>query len=233
MPTYGVLAAAGLVCAMLLAEWCSPRAGVPGPRIWNLCLVMALGTLVLSRVLLILQSPRAFRTYPALLLTLPTVTRFGLLLAMLSGALFVIATRLPWLRTMDALAAPALLLTAFLQMGSFFAGTDPGSGTSLCLGRLVRGDEGHHPVALYAATLSLLGAAVALTFLLRRRGPGECSGVALAIAAVGRFVCDEFRPSFVLPDLYLAGTHLRIDQVILLALTAAGMLLLLERPAHA
>ena len=192
-----------------------------------------LGTLVLSRLVLIVQSPRAFHTYPALLLSLPTVTRFGLLLAFLSGGAYMLAARLPWLRTLDAIAPAVLLLMAFLSLGSFFAGTDAGSATTLRIGHLVRGEEAHHPVALYAALLWLCSCALAFTILLRQRKPGVSFGVALALAAAGKFICDEFRPSYVLPDFYLAGTHLRIDQLVWIALTAAGMLLLLERPNHA
>ncbi len=193
----------------------------------------ALGTLLLSRLVLIVQSPRAFRTYPALLLSLPTVSRFGLLLALVSGCTYMLAARLPWLRTLDAVAPAALLFTAFLHLGSFFAGTDTGAVTSLRIGGLIPGQPGSHPVALYAAALSLLCTATAFGVLVRQRRPGACFGVALALVAIGRFIADEFRPSYVLPNLYLAGTHLRIDQVVLIALAAGGMLLLMERPHHA
>ncbi len=227
VPTYGVLAALGLVCAILLAEWCAPRAGVAAERVGNLCLWTAFGTLVLSRVALVLQSPRAFATYPTLILTLPTVTRFGLLLAVGSGLAYATVLRMPWLRTLDAVAPAVLLFAAFLHLGSFFAGTDLGSGTAMALGNLVPGDEGHHPVALYAAVLAVAGCVLAVVVLLRQRRPGAAFGVGLSAFAVGRFVADEFRPGYLLPQARVPG-FLRVDQLLLIALTAAGMLLLLD-----
>lgn len=228
VPTYGVLAALGLVCAIVLAEACAPRAGMTAQRVGSLCLWAAFGTLVLSRLVLVLQSPRAFFTYPALLLSLPTVTRFGLLLALVSGVAYAAMHRLPMLRTLDAVAAPALLLAAFLHLGSFFAGTEPGTGTALAFGSLVHGDEGHHPVALYATALSLAGCAATLAMLVRQRRPGCAFGIALSSFAAGRYIADEFRPGYLLPQARVPG-FLRVDQVLLIALTVAGMLLLMER----
>ncbi len=227
VPTYGVLAALGLVCAILLAECCAPRAGVSPDRVGSLCVWTAFGTLVLSRVALVLQSPRAFMTYPSLLLTLPTVTRFGLLLALLSGAGYAALERLPWLRTLDAVSPAVLLFATFLHVGSFFAGTDLGSGTARSLGSLASGDAGHHPVALYAALLALVGCALTLVVLLRQRRPGLAFGTGLSAFAVGRFIADEFRPGYLLPQARVPG-FLRVDQLMLVALTAAGMLLWMD-----
>ncbi len=232
MPTYGALAAVGLVCAVLFAEWCAPRAGVAGQRVGSLCLWTATGTLLLSRIALILQSPRAFAAYPALLLSLPTVTRFGLALAVLSGLVYAVLQRMPLLRTADAVVPAALLLGVFLHLGSFFAGTDLGSGTVLALGNLVPGDEGHHPVALYAAALNLAGCAVATAALLRQHRPGMVFGTGLSAFALSRFFADEFRPGYLLPQARVPG-FLRADQLLLITLTAAGMLLALyERAPH-
>ena len=227
VPTYGVLAALGLVGAILFAEWCAPRAAVTAERVGSLCLWAAFGTLLLSRVVLVAQSPRAFATYPTLLLTLPTVTRFGLLLPLVSGAAYAAVQRMPLLRTLDAVMPAVLLLAAFLHVGSFFAGTDLGSGTSLALGNLVPGDEGHHPVALYAAMLMLAGCVLAMVVLLRQRRAGMAFGAGLSAFAASRFVADEFRPGYVLPQARVPG-FLRADQLVLIALTVAGMLLLLD-----
>ena len=230
VPTYGALAAVGLVCAILYAEWCAPRAGLPAERVGSLCLWTATGTLLLSRVALILQSPRAFATYPALLLSLPTVTRFGLALALLSGLVYALVLHMPLLRTADAVAPAALLFGVFLHLGSFFAGTDLGSGTALTWGNLVPGDEGHHPVPLYAAALDLAGCVVTTVALLRQHRPGSTFGAGLSAFAVSRFIADEFRPGYLLPQARVPG-FLRADQILLISLTAAGLLLALYERA--
>ncbi len=230
VPTYGVLATVGLVCAILCAERCAPRAGLSAQRVGSLCLWTATGTILLSRFALVLQSPRAFLSYPELLVSLPTVTRFGLVLALLSGLAYAMARHMPLLRAADSVAPAALLLAMFLHLGSFFAGTDLGSGTELALGNLVPGDEGHHPVALYAAALSLAGCAAALLVLKRQRRPGTAFGTGLSAFALSRYFADEFRPGYLLPQARVPG-FLRADQLLLIALTAAGMLLALYEPA--
>lgn len=233
IPTYGVLAAVGLIVSILLAEWCAPRADVAKNKVYALCIATAFGTLVLSRLVLVLQSPQAFRTYPMLLLSLPTVTKFGLLIALLSALGYVVLQRMPPLRTLDALSPAALVFATFLHLGSFFAGTDLGSRTPLSIGNLVPGDEGHHPVALYAAVFTAVGAVASLLVLLRQHRLGLAFGTALTLAATGRFFADEFRPGYLLPQTQVPG-FLRVDQLFLIALTAGGMLFFLEwRTAHA
>ncbi len=233
VPTYGVLAAVGLVCAILLAEWCAPRAGVAADRAGSLCVWTAFGTLLLSRVALVVQSPRAFAMYPTLLLSLPTVTRFGLVLALMSGFAYAVLRRMPVWRTLDAVVPTALLFATFLHLGSFFAGTEPGSRTVLAVGNLVPGDEGHHPVALYAAALTMAGcgAAMAALLYLRRRRQGVVFGVGLGAFAVSRFLADEFRPGYLLPQARVPGV-LRVDQIVLILLAATGMVMALYEPAE-
>ena len=233
IPTYSVVAALGLIAAFLFAEWCAPRAGLARDRIWTLSLAVLIGTVVLSRLALAIELWPSFRSYPRLVLTLPTLTKFGPALVLLSAAACIAAMRLPWLRTLDAVTPAALLLLTALHLGGFFAGNDLGSHTSSAIGNLVPGDEGHHPVALYAAFLTALACGASLLTLLRDNRAGRTFGVGLAAVAIARFLADEFRPGYLLPSAGLPG-FLRADQLLLLALAVAGMLLLLDwRPRHA
>lgn len=233
LPTYSVVAALGVICALLLAEWCATRAGIAKDRVWSLSLWVLVGTIVLSRIALAAELFPAFRAYPRLVLTLPTLTKWGPLFVIVCTAAAIAAMRLPWLHTLDAVTPAVLLLVAALHVGSFFAGDDLGSRTALVIGNLVPGDEGHHPVALYAALLTALACAASLRMLLRAHRAGWVFGVGLAGAAIARFVADEFRPLYLLPQAGAPGL-LRVDQLVLLALTIGGMLLLLpERSRHA
>ena len=85
IPTFGAVAAVGLVLAILLAARGARVMRISEDGVWNLCLFTAAGTLVLSRVVIVVQVWKAFLHYPLYILTLPTVTKFGLLLALLSG----------------------------------------------------------------------------------------------------------------------------------------------------
>lgn len=231
MPTYGAVAALGLVLAILLAARCARLLDLRDDAVWNLCLLSAVGTLVLSRLVIVAQIPAAFLHYPMYILTLPTVTRYGLLGAVLTGIAYALWKRLPLLRTADALTPGVLLLQSALHLGSLFAGDDLGSPTRLPVGQWLRGDRGYHPVALYAAVLSLLGAALTYGFLRGLPRAGEVLGLGLALAAMSQFVVDLFRPDYVLPDAFV-GTALRMDQVVLIALTAAGIAFFFKKERH-
>ncbi len=232
MPTFGVVAALGLVAAILLAARGARVMRISEDAVWNLCMVTAAGTLLLSRLIIIAQVPRSFLHYPLYILSLPTVTRYGLLAALLSALAYALWKRLPMLRTADAVAPAALLLQGFLHLGSLFAGDDLGAPSHSWLGRLVPGDPGYHPVALYSAFLSFAAAVLASAWLGRETQAGETAGLVLALAALIRFFVDQMRPDYVLPDT-MAG-FLRIDQTVLIALAAAGLCFFFRRaPRHA
>ena len=221
IPTFGAIAAAGLVLSILLAARGARAIRISENAVWNLCLFTAAGTLLLSRLIIIAQVPRSFLHYPMYILTLPTVTQYGLLAAVVSSIGYALLKHLPLLRTADAIAPAALLLQSSLHIGSLFAGDDLGSPTSTWMGQLIPGDRGFHPVALYAALLSLLSTAVTFLFLSHERRAGETFGLALTLAALARFFVDELRPDYVLPET-MAG-FLRVDQLFLIALAAAGL----------
>jgi phosphatidylglycerol:prolipoprotein diacylglycerol transferase len=222
IPTFGAVAALGLVLAILLAARGARVVRISEDSVWNLCLFTAAGTLVLSRAVIVAQVWKAFMHYPLYILTLPTVTKFGLLLALLCAAAYVLFKRLPWLLTGDAVAPAVLLFQAALHLGTLFSGDDLGMATTSRLGRLISADDGYHPVALYSAVLSLLAAGIAFAWLHRERQPGETLGLSLTLAALIRFFIDELRPGYVLPETFVAN-FLRIDQLLLTLLAAAGL----------
>jgi len=226
VPTFGALAAIGLVLAISFAARCARVMRISEDAVWNLCLWMAAGTLLLSRLIIVAQVWPAFAKYPLYILTLPTVTRWGLLLALASGAVYVAVKRLPVLRTLDALAPAALLLQAFLHLGTHFSGDDLGLSTALPLGRWF-GDEGYHPVALYSAVLTLLACAVVWVWLHCERQWGETFGLSLTLVALIRFFVDTFRPAWGLPQTMMGP--LRMDQWIWIALAVVGLCFFFER----
>ncbi len=230
IPTFGAIAAVGIVLSILLAARGARVVRISEDAVWNLCLFTAAGTLLLSRLIIIAQVPKSFLHYPMYILTLPTVTQYGLLAALVSALVYAALKHLPLLRTADAVAPAALLLQSSLHVGSLFAGDDLGSPTSSWIGQMIRGDRGFHPVALYAAVLSLISAGATFLLLRRERQAGETFGLALVLASLARFFVDELRPDYVLPET-MAG-FLRLDQVILIALTAGGMCFFFQRGAR-
>ena len=227
IPTFGAIAAVGVVLSILLAARGARVVRISEDAVWNLCLFTAAGTLLLSRLIIIAQVPRSFLHYPMYILTLPTVTQYGLLAALLSAIGYALFKHLPLLRTADAVAPAALLLQSSLHVGSLFAGDDLGSPTSAWMGQLIPGDRGFHPVALYAALLSFASTGITFAFLKHERRAGETFGLALTLAALTRFFIDELRPDYVLPE--TMASFLRVDQVALIALTAAGLCFFFQR----
>jgi phosphatidylglycerol:prolipoprotein diacylglycerol transferase len=231
IPTFGAVAALGLVMAIVLAARGARTLRINEDVMWNLCLVSAAGTLLLSRLIIIAQVGKAFLHYPLYILTLPTVTRYGLMAALLSGAAYALVHRMPMLLTVDAIAPAILLLQGALHIGTLFSGDDVGSVTAAWPGRIVPGAIGFHPVALYAGVLCLAACGLTWWYLSRESQPGETFGLALVLSALVRFFVDQFRPAFALPETTVANM-LRIDQLALIALAVAGLCFFFQRRPH-
>jgi phosphatidylglycerol:prolipoprotein diacylglycerol transferase len=200
IPTFGAVVALGLVLAITLAARGAKALGISEDAMWNLCLWIVGGTLILSRLVIVAQAWKAFFHYPLYILTLPTVTSYGLLIALFCGAAYILFQGMPWLRTLDALAPALLLLQAAIHLGSLFSGDDLGAPTTAAIGNLFKFDKGYHPVALYATLLSLAAVAVTYAWLTHETRSGEAFGLGLTLAALTRFIADIFRPSYTLPD---------------------------------
>ncbi len=136
MPTYGVLAALGLVAALLAARVFARWVNLDPDKVWNLGLITVLTALFGSKLLLILVNWSDFRAHPMWMLGLTTIRSGGifaggLVLAFCAGIAYALYTHLPLRRTMDA-AAPALALGhAIGRLGCFAAGCCYGRPTTL------------------------------------------------------------------------------------------------------
>jgi phosphatidylglycerol:prolipoprotein diacylglycerol transferase len=194
LPTFGVLAAVGLMAALSLSLRTAVAAGLNPEKVWNAGLFTLLSAFVLSRVLLVATNLHNFRAYPVLLLMVPSLTATGILLTILVTVLYLRLRRLPLLATLDAWAPCATLIWAFLALGHLAEGSDPGLPTRLPWGMAIPPDALRlHPVPLYAAI-----AAAVLTFVLLgqlRRGhrPGDIIAVALVSAGAVQFLLTFFR----------------------------------------
>ena len=192
LPTFGVLAAVGLMLALGLSERTARWVGLDAERLWDAGLFAVLAAFVLSRLLLVVSNLRAFKAYPLLLLTVPSLTAGGLLLTVAATLIWLWVKRVPALSATDAWAPCATLVWFFLALGHFAEGSDPGM--PFVYGIRLPGEEtALHPVALYAA-----GVALALTvglygWVQRSSRAGETAGLALIGAGVGQFLLSFVR----------------------------------------
>jgi len=194
LPTFGVLAACGLMLALALSQRTAHLAHISPDALWDAGLFAILAAFILSRLLLIVEHLRTFISFPILLLTVPSLTATGLLLTAIATLLWLRWKRIPILPALDAWAPCATLVWAFLALGHFAEGSDPGLPTTLPIGIHMPGESAPlHPVALYAAIIALTLTASLLFALQRHRKPGETAAIALIAIGTAQFLLSFLR----------------------------------------
>jgi phosphatidylglycerol:prolipoprotein diacylglycerol transferase len=210
LPTFGVLAALGLMAALNLSLRTAIPTGLDPEKLWNAGLATLLSAFVLSRLLLILSNPQSFVRYPILLLMLPSLTATGILLTILVAILYLRLRHLPLLPTLDAWSPCATLAWAFLALGHLAEGSDAGLPTTLPWGLRIPPDPTRlHPVPLYAAVAAILLTLILLRQLPRSQRPGDTVAVALAATGAIQFLLTFFRQ----PYPYLDTLHTLLDPI--------------------
>ena len=223
LPTFGALAALGLMLSLTLSEKTARLNSLPAETLWNAGIFAVVAAFVLSRVLLLVEHFGTFRHFPVLLLTVPSLTPSGLVLTAAATWLYLRLHRLPLLPALDAWAPCATLVWCALALGHFFEGSDPG--LPAAHGLAMPGDSvATHPVALYAAVL-----AAALTALLYvRLARHRAHTTALALIGAG---AAQYLLSFLRQPAFESLGPLDLLQWTSLAMLLAGGLLL-ARPAR-
>jgi phosphatidylglycerol:prolipoprotein diacylglycerol transferase len=230
LPTFGVLAALGLMAALTLSLRTAAIVGLHPDSIWNAGLFTLLSAFALSRILLIATNLHNFLAYPILLLTVPSLTATGILLTLLATLIYLRIRHLPLLDTLDAWSAPASLIWAFLALGHFAEGSDAGLPTTLPWGmRIPPGNIPLHPVALYVAIAVAILTPLLLRQLKHRRQPGDTVALALAAAGIIQFLITFLRQPY---PYTTTSTYILLDPIQWIALgmiVAAAVILLLPR----
>ena len=243
VPSYGVMAALGVLLALALLLRTARLAGLNPNPLWNLSIVALFAALVGSRLVLLALNWAVVRTHPAWLLGLalvhhPLVACIGAVFALAVAVPYMRARHLPLRPTLDALAPPVALALACEQFGALLSGSGYGIETTVrwsvvythALAAQWSGTPLFvpvHPVQAYAA-LAFLVIAISLLFAMpHRRQPGDGSGIGLLAGAAAVYFTEFFR------DPEGRGVMLKgaIDgpQLASLALVLLGAILLLDR----
>ncbi|MGA3162242.1 MAG: prolipoprotein diacylglyceryl transferase family protein [Terracidiphilus sp.] len=243
IPSYGAMAAVGVLLALFLAQRTARTAGLDGRKIWNLCVMALAAALAGSRLLLVALNWSELRLHPKWILGLamvhhPLLTGFGGLAAVATVVLYGRSQRLPLWSTADALAAPVALGLAFEQLGALLAGSGYGTETAVRwavtynhpLAALWSGAPlgvALHPVQVYAALGFLTLLIILLFWLPYRRQQGDVFGLFLLGAGVAIYVTEFWRDTAGRGAL-LSGA-LDGPQIAAAALVVAGGVVLMER----
>ena len=191
---------------------------------------------VLSRLLLVATNFSNFLHYPILLLMVPSLTPTGILLTVIATLIYLRLRHLPLLPTLDAWSPCATLIWAFLALGHFAEGSDPGLPTNLPWGLAIPPDTTPrlHPVALYAAIVAIVITLALLQLLSRSKRPGSVIAAALAAAGTAQFLLTFFRQPIPYP-VPLGNLLDPIQWIALGMVLAAGLILILQprKAAHA
>ena len=245
IPSYGALAALGVLLALALVQHTARITGLNVNHIWNLCVTALFAALVGSRLLLVAVNWRDLMRHPLWMLGLATIhhpllTAAGALFGVLAALAYARWQQMPLLTTADALAAPVALLAAMEQFGALLAGAGFGTESSVpwamtYTSPLAARWSGTplgvpvHPVQAYAALAALGLAAVLLAGLPMRRQAGDIAGAGLLGAGVAVYVTEFWR------DRGGRGAVLHgfLDgpQIAAVGMVIAGALLLRERGA--
>jgi len=102
--------------------------------------------------------------------------------------------RIPILSALDAWAPCATFVWAFLALGHFAEGSDPGMPTTLPIGVRMPGDSiAQHPVGLYVAFLAIAITAASVLLLRLHPRPGNVTALVLMLAGAAQFFVSFLR----------------------------------------
>ena len=209
LPTYGVMAALGLVFGLLLIVKLGREQGIDPDKLWNLGIIAILSGVLGSKILMVLVDFGYYSEHPREVFALSTlqaggVWSGGLLLALVMCVWYMRRNQMPVLASCDVFVPGLALGHAFGRIGCFAAGCCWGRETHVpwavtfhnpLAAQIVGTPLGVplHPTQLYEFVLELLNCVFLVWLLRRKRFEGEILGAYLIIYGIGRYFIEFFR----------------------------------------
>jgi phosphatidylglycerol:prolipoprotein diacylglycerol transferase len=204
-----VLAALGVLLALMLLLGTARMVGLNPNQLWNLCIVALFAALAGSRILLVILNWTVVRSHPAWLLGLamvhhPLLAGIGAAFALAAALPYMLWQRLPIGPAADALTAPIALALACEQLGALLSGVGYGTETTVRWAvvythPLAARWSGAplfvpvHPVQAYTAFAFLAIAIALFLWMPHRRQMGEVAGIALLCAGTAIYFTEFWR----------------------------------------
>ncbi len=242
LPTYGVMAALGLICGLLLIVHLGRRQGLDPDKLWNLGIIAVLSGIIGAKVLFILNELGYYREHPGELFSLSTlqaggVWSGGVVLALIMCIWYMRRNQMPILRTCDVFAPGLALGHAFGRVGCFAAGCCYGRPTHVpwavtfhnpLAAEIVGTPLGVplHPTQLYEMVVELANCIFLVWLIKRKKFEGEILGSYLIIYGIARYFIEFFRGD---PGRGQVLGFMTTTQLIALLLVVGGGLLWMRR----
>jgi phosphatidylglycerol:prolipoprotein diacylglycerol transferase len=245
IPSYGAVAALGVVLALLLAQHTARIVRLNPTQVWNLCVIALFAAMAGSRLFLLLLNWRILLRHPSWIFILamihhPLVGAVGAASGLVCAWIYAHWQKLPVMVVADAIAAPLALGVAFEQMGELLSGSGYGlemssrlpwavTYTSPLAARWSGTPLGVplHPVQAYATVAFLSLAIVLLVLLPGLKQAGDAAGLWMMGTGVAVYVTELWRDSNGRGSIF--GGLLDGPQIAAIALVLASTLLLRER----
>lgn len=251
IPSYGAVAALGVLAALFLAQRTARLSGVNTTQMWNLCIAAMFSGLIGERLVLIAVNWSTIKQHPSWATGLamihhPLLTAAGVITGATAAAAYVRSRRMPIGATADALAAPLTLGLAFEQVGALMAGSGFGVQasarlpwaviyTSVLAARWSGAPLGIplHPVQAYAALGFLMLAVFLLAWMLAPPRAGRQPGDVAGICVMGFGTIVYFTELWRDPEGRGTLLHGALDapQIAAVLMVIAGGIVLRERKA--
>lgn len=247
IPSYGALAALGVLAGLLLVQRTARTAKIPVQHMWNLSVLSLFVALAGSRVLLVAVNWSLVRTHPDWLLGLamvhhPLLAAVGAACALAGAGLYARWQHMQWDAVADAVAPPLAIGLAFEQIGALLSGA--GFGTPCTMPWAVTYTDplaerwsgapmgvALHPVQAYSALALFTIGIVLLMWLPQRQQRGEVAAIWLMATGAAIFFTEIWRDREGRGEFFNGA--LDGPQIAAIALVLMGALLLRKRSAAA
>jgi phosphatidylglycerol:prolipoprotein diacylglycerol transferase len=209
-PTYGVMAALGLIVGLSVVFRLSRQQGLDPDKMWNLGMIAILSGIVGAKILLILNDWGYYSQHPSEIFSVATLLQSGgvfsggLILAIALCFWYVRHSHIPFLRAADVFAPGIAIGHALGRIGCFAAGCCWGAETTKPWGVVFTNPlaaqlvgtplfKHLHPTQLYEMAAEIVNFVILYNLVGRKRFEGQVIGLYMFLYGIQRFIIEFFR----------------------------------------
>jgi phosphatidylglycerol---prolipoprotein diacylglyceryl transferase len=241
LPTYGLLAAAGLILGLIICVHFAKREGLPEEQCWNMGLLAIISGIAGAKLLLVVVDWQIYghlnKIFSWEMLRSGGVWYGGLIGAVTAGTIYTMAHKWPVLKTADAYAPGIAFGHSLGRLGCLAAGCCYGKPTDVKWGIVFTDPIAEkvsqtplnirlHPTQIYEWAVEFAIFLLLLWMYKRRTRFGQVAGTYLILFGIARFIIEFWRGD---PDRGSAfGGAITATQLISIFLVVVGGALWME-----